>query len=334
MTTMVIMSLGPRRCGDASGAKDTLGEVGQSRGRKFSATTALGMTETMRGSSEARRTVFSLLLMTWSVGGQTLQGDGWRWCKVIVSSISSEICWLSPCVAHANTMIYVTEDELEELVRENARSVGKSKQRVIREYRPQPHCSRMEYALMAKTAQTTVTVNYLYTLSNEDVSQDGEEGENRGERSLPVDDEKGHMVHFQPIGEIAHTFSVVMGVRDDDDLVASVDELAGELVNVRFNASWLWEEEVADHGNVVPPTRHFGDWMGRGLCDCTGVRHGLDGGWLALVILPITTRIGAVQLELELELLKLKIHQLLPAWQALGMAKLAASRVYYGACTD
>lgn len=53
---------------------------------------------------------------------------------------------------------------------------------------------------------------------------------------------------------------------------------------------------------------------------------------LALVILSITTRIGAVQLELEL--LKLKIHQLLPAWQALGVAKLAASRVYYGACTD
>ena len=59
---MVIMSFGPRRWGEGSGAKPAPGEDGESLGWKFSATTALGMTETINGSSEARRTVFSLLL--------------------------------------------------------------------------------------------------------------------------------------------------------------------------------------------------------------------------------------------------------------------------------
>lgn len=38
---------------------------------------------------------------------------------------------------------------------------------------------------------------------------------------------------------------------DDDDLVATIDELGGELVDVAFNAAGLGEKEVADHGDVV-----------------------------------------------------------------------------------
>jgi hypothetical protein len=45
-------------------------------------------------------------------------------------------------------------------------------------------------------------------------------------------------------------------VRDNYDLVASVDELRGELVDVAFDSSWLGEEEVADHRNIV---RHGGE---------------------------------------------------------------------------
>lgn len=39
-----------------------MGYDGWCKGRKLEATTALGMTETINGSREARRTVFSLLL--------------------------------------------------------------------------------------------------------------------------------------------------------------------------------------------------------------------------------------------------------------------------------
>lgn len=65
---MVIVSSGPIGGGDGRGSE---GEVGiwsgtrgvYDKGRKFSATTAFGMTETIKGSNEARRTVFSLLCL-------------------------------------------------------------------------------------------------------------------------------------------------------------------------------------------------------------------------------------------------------------------------------
>ena len=63
------------------------------------------------------------------------------------------------------------------------------------------------------------------------------------------------MVDFETVCEIADAGSALVGVGDDDDLVAAVDELGGELVDVAFNAAGLGEEEVADHGDVVG---HFG----------------------------------------------------------------------------
>ena len=68
MTTMVIVSCGPR-CWDGRGGgrasrlleDDSLLLALESKGLKLSATTALGITETINGSKDARRTVFSLL---------------------------------------------------------------------------------------------------------------------------------------------------------------------------------------------------------------------------------------------------------------------------------
>ncbi len=88
--------------------------------------------------------------------------------------------------------------------------------------------------------------------------EDGEEGEDGGEGGLAVDDEEGDVVDLEAVGEVADAFAIVMGVGDDDDLVAAVYELAGELVNVRLNTSGLGEEEVADHGDVVRLAGHPG----------------------------------------------------------------------------
>lgn len=161
-------------------------------------------------------------------------------------------------------MIYVTENELEQLICEDARGIGKAKERMVGEYCPQPHCSCVQDPLMAKAAETAMTMDNLDTFSDKDVSEDGEERKDGWKCGLSVDDEKGHMIHFEPVGEIAHTLSIVMRVRDDNDLVASVYELARELVNVRFDASWLWKEEVADHGDVVAPASHGGGERRRG----------------------------------------------------------------------
>lgn len=66
MTTTVIVSSGPIGVGDGRGSAGELGiwsgALGvYDNGQKFSATTAFGITDTIRGSKEARRTVFSLL---------------------------------------------------------------------------------------------------------------------------------------------------------------------------------------------------------------------------------------------------------------------------------
>lgn len=86
------------------------------------------------------------------------------------------------------------------------------------------------------------------------ISEYGEEGEDGGEGGFAVDDEKGDMVDFETVGQVAHAGSAGVGVGDDDDFVAAVDEFGGELVDVGFDAAGLGEEEVADHGDVV---RHF-----------------------------------------------------------------------------
>lgn len=59
------------------------------------------------------------------------------------------------------------------------------------------------------------------------------------------------MVDLEAIREVSHSGSPFVCMRDDDDLVAAVDELRGELVDVAFDSSWLGEEEVADHSNIV-----------------------------------------------------------------------------------
>lgn len=65
------------------------------------------------------------------------------------------------------------------------------------------------------------------------------------------------MIDLEAVVEIADSLAVIVGVRDDDDLVASVDEFARELVYVRLDAAGLGEEEVANHSDVVGFARHL-----------------------------------------------------------------------------
>ena len=69
------------------------------------------------------------------------------------------------------------------------------------------------------------------------------------------------MIDLDAVGQVSDTFAIVVGMRDDDNLVATIDEFARELIYVRFNPPRLGKEEVADHGDVVCSARHVG---GRG----------------------------------------------------------------------
>lgn len=85
---------------------------------------------------------------------------------------------------------------------------------------------------MAQTTQTPMPVNNLDTLAQTYIPEDREEGEDGREGGGAVDDEEGHVVDLDAVGEVADALAIVVGVGYDDDLVAAVDELAGELVDV------------------------------------------------------------------------------------------------------
>jgi hypothetical protein len=95
---------------------------------------------------------------------------------------------------------------------------------MVCEHRIQPHGSRVKYRLIAEVAETGMAVHYLDLLADDDVPEDGEEGEHGGERSLAVDGPEGDVVDFEAIGEVADSLASLEGVGDDDDLVATVDE--------------------------------------------------------------------------------------------------------------
>lgn len=59
------------------------------------------------------------------------------------------------------------------------------------------------------------------------------------------------MIDFEAIGKVAYSCATLIGMGDDDDLMAAVDQFGGQLVNVTFDSAWLREEEVADHGDIV-----------------------------------------------------------------------------------
>lgn len=126
---------------------------------------------------------------------------------------------------------------------------------MIREHRPQSHSPCMQNGFMAQTTQARMAMNYLYLLSNDNVPEDGEEREDGWECRCSVDDEKWNMVDFESIRKISDASSSFVCVGDHYDLMSAVDELGRKLVYVAFNSSWLREEEVTDHSNVV---RHNG----------------------------------------------------------------------------
>jgi len=69
-----------------------------------------------------------------------------------------------------------------------------------------------------------MAVDNFNLLSNDDISKDGEEGENSGKSGLSVDNEEGDMVDFKAVGEIANSGSAFVSVGDDDNFVATIDE--------------------------------------------------------------------------------------------------------------
>jgi hypothetical protein len=103
----------------------------------------------------------------------------------------------------------------------------------------------------------------LYLLPYNNISKYGKEREDSWKGRSSIDDEERYMVDLESIRKVSYSSPTFVCVCDDYNLVASVDELRGELVHMAFYSSWLWEEVVADHSNIV---RHRGQCAMRLSC--------------------------------------------------------------------
>lgn len=109
----------------------------------------------------------------------------------------------------------------------------------------------MQNRLMTQTAETGMAVNDLNLLAYDDVSKERKKREDRWKGGLPINDEERNVVDFETVCQVTDAGTVFVGMGDDDDFVAAINELAGELVDVALDSSRLGEEEVADHCNIV-----------------------------------------------------------------------------------
>jgi hypothetical protein len=69
-----------------------------------------------------------------------------------------------------------------------------------------------------------MTVHYFDSLADYDITKDGKEREDGRKRGLSIDDQKRDVVDFEAVCEISHTGTPGVGMSDDNDLVASIDE--------------------------------------------------------------------------------------------------------------
>lgn len=116
----------------------------------------------------------------------------------------------------------------------------------------------MQYGFVAETAQTGMAMHNLNLLAYHDVPEDGEEGEDGWKAGRAVNDQKRDMVDLEAICKVPDAGSSFIGVGDDYNFVATINQFGRQLVNVALDAAELREEEVADHSNVV---WHFGSLL-------------------------------------------------------------------------
>lgn len=133
-------------------------------------------------------------------------------------------CPAVPCIANTDDMVNITQGELEQLVRENARSIGEAKQGVIGKDSPYAHGPGMQGCFPAQTAEGSMAMDDVDSFPDENVTENREEGEDGGKGRRAVDDEEWDVVDLEAIGEVAHTLAVIVGVGYNDDLVAPVYE--------------------------------------------------------------------------------------------------------------
>jgi hypothetical protein len=115
----------------------------------------------------------------------------------------------------------------------------------------QTHSPSMKDSLVAKAAQTCVAMDDLNLFSDDDIPEDWEKGEDGRHRRLPIDDQKRDMIDLETVGQVVNSCPALIGMSDNSDLMSSINQLGGELVDMAFYSSWLGKEVVAHHRDSV-----------------------------------------------------------------------------------
>jgi len=91
----------------------------------------------------------------------------------------------------------------------------------------------------------------LNSLPNDDIAEDWEEGEDGWKGRGSIDNQEWNMIDLEAIRKVPDACPSIICVSYNNNLMSSVDEFRGELVNVALDSTRLGKEEVADHSNVV-----------------------------------------------------------------------------------
>lgn len=127
-------------------------------------------------------------------------------------------------MANTDDVINVAQGKFEKLIGEDRSGVGKSEQGVVRENSPQAHSPCMQNRFMTETAQAGVPVHYVNLFADNDVSEYGEEGEDRRHSRLAVYDEEGNVVDLESIGEVPDSGAPLVCMGNDDHFMAAINE--------------------------------------------------------------------------------------------------------------
>lgn len=152
-------------------------------------------------------------------------------------------------------VVDIAHGKFQELVGKDRACVGEAKQRMISKDCSKAHGPGVHNSLMTEAAETAMSMYDLDLLADENIAKDWEAGEHSRHGCFPEYDQERDMVYFEPIRKIANASPTFVRVRDNDGLMSAVDQFRCDLIEVAFDSSWLREEVVADHGDVV---RHLG----------------------------------------------------------------------------
>jgi len=128
-------------------------------------------------------------------------------------------------MADTNDVINVTQSEFQKLVGQDAGSVCKSKERMIRKDSAQTHRPSMEDTFMTQAAEAGMTMYDLDLLSYDDVTENWEEREYSRKSGLSVYNEEWDVIDFEAICEIPHAGTAFICMSNDYHFMPAVDKL-------------------------------------------------------------------------------------------------------------